>query len=402
MVPPITSITQIVCDNLILTIHPLPLVASCLVHLLYLFSSLFITPIFFIMTQFKRVISQFLRLQPRFRQPLLQCCVSTPTANTEVAYNEPDSSCKLAHLDPESEVQNVQPSTNTVLQKVEEVEEYDDGDKGEYNNEEDKDIPKVFPYDLVRETHIEMEVQNVQPSTDTTAKKFEKVEECDDDDEYDDEDDDVPEVFPYDLARKTHIEMMIGRLYIAVADNDREIAALRTRHREKFSHIVRVAVDPLSPRHDNITPSSWASEEIYPNHDNHDNGPCELRLTCPALTRHYRDDLTALKEKQLIAARNYIARALPNRNEAWEKEGLEFPFSPAECEDARVLIVAPTDRSVDVMAVVVCYMAFLTGTEADRLLGGLKRLTFVNSHWGGDILGKDSLDMAGAVSKQKW
>ena len=30
------------------------------------------------------------------------------------------------------------------------------------------------------------------------------------------------------IARKTHIEMMINRLYIAIAYNDREIAALRT------------------------------------------------------------------------------------------------------------------------------------------------------------------------------
>ena len=260
-------------------------------------------------------------------------------------------------------------------------------------------------------TYGEFGVRTVRPLTDTTPQKVEEIGnyDDDDDDEYDEaydeaEDDDIPEFFPYDLARKTHIEMMIDRLYVAVTDNDREIAALRTRHRETFTHIVRVSFDPVAPRHDNITPSSWTSEEICPDdhgHD-HDDAPCELRLTCPTLTRHYSHGLTALTEKQLLAARNYIARTLPNRNDAWDKEGLAFPFSPDECEDARVLVVGPTDRSVDVMAVLVCYMSFLTGTEAGRLLGGLKRLALVHSHWGGDILGKDSLDMAGAASKQKW
>jgi hypothetical protein len=345
------------------------------------------------MTQFKRVISRLLRIHPRFRQPNRRRRVSIPAADTTVTYNEPDSLCKPAHLDPESNVQDVQPSTNAVPQTVEEVEECDDvdGDKGECDNEEDKDTPKIFPYDLARETDI---VQSVQTSTDTT-KKIEEVEAYDDDDEYDDEeDDDAPEVFPYDLARKTHIEMIIAPLYVAVADNDREIAALRTRHRDKFSHIVRVVFDPLSSRHNNIAPSSWKLEEINPDHDD---APYELRLKCPALSRQNRDDLTALKAKQLIAARKYIARVLPDRNDDWE---VKSPCSPAECEDARVLIVGPTDRSVDVMAVVVCYMAFLTGTEADRLLDGLKRLTFVHRHWGSDILGMDSLNVAGAASKQ--
>ena len=74
-------------------------------------------------------------------------------------------------------------------------------------------------------------------------------------------------------ALKTHSEMMIDRLYIA---------ALRTRHHKMFINIVRIVFDPLA-RNDNIMPSSWSSEEIYPDGDDH--GPYGLRLRCPALTR---------------------------------------------------------------------------------------------------------------------
>ena len=268
----------------------------------------------------------------------------------------------------------------------------------------DKDIAEAIPYDVVPETPTETGVQTVQPSTDTPPENVDEVEECDDhaddDNEYegrDKEDEDIPEVSPDDLERKTHIEMMVDSLYIAVADNDREIAALRTRLHKTFTHIVRVVFDPLAPN-DNITPSSWSSDEIC-----HDSGPYELRLTCPALTRHYSNGLTALKEKQLLAARNYIADTMLNRNEDpdEEKESLAFSFLD-ECEDPRVLIVGPTDRSVDVLAIIVCYMAFLTRMPAEDLPPAIKRLPLVHRHWAGVILGRDSVDMAGAVSVQKW
>jgi len=69
----------------------------------------------------------------------------------------------------------------------------------------DKDIPEAIPYDVVPETPTETEVQTVQPSTDTLPENVDEVEECDDDADDDNEAD--PDVSPYDLECKTHIEM---------------------------------------------------------------------------------------------------------------------------------------------------------------------------------------------------
>ena len=249
-----------------------------------------------------------------------------------------------------------------------------------------------------------MEVQNVQPSTETIPKDVQETDQHDDDDddeyEYEDEVMDksvFPEVTPYDLARKTHNEMMTHGLYVAVSDNDCEIAALRTCYGEKFTHIVRVVFEPLA-HDDNITPSSWTSEMIY-----RDDGPCELRLTCPALTRHYTSNLTALTEKQLLTARNYITRLLPDGNDAWQQRGLVFPVpvSQNDCDDARVLIVGPSDRSADVMAILVCYLAFVTASNVNELLVSLRKFILAHSHWG-NILGQQSLDLADAISKRPW
>ena len=250
-------------------------------------------------------------------------------------------------------------------------------------------------------TPVEIEVQ---PSTEIIPEEVEEIEEyMDGDDEYEDEDevkdeDFIPEVIPCDLARKTHNEMVIKRLYVAVTDNDCEIAALRTYRGERFSHIVRVVFNPLSD-HDNISPSSWTSEKIH-----RDDGLCELRLTCPALTRHYTNNLTALTKEQLLTARNFITHVLPDGHYAWQQMGLVFPapVSGDECDDARVLIVGPPDRSADVMAILVCYMAFLTASEVNKLLVSLRKFLLADSHWAGNLLGQQGLDMAEAVSRKPW
>ncbi|KAG6377727.1 hypothetical protein JVT61DRAFT_14499 [Boletus reticuloceps] len=304
------------------------------------------------MTHFKRAFARF--LCPKFRKQHRQPDVVAPTESTDRSV--------------------VEPSIDAVVEEVEES-----GDEDE-----------------VRETHLD---QTVQHSTDAVLTKVEMVEESEDSDSHnecddEDEDNDVPEVFPYDLVHKTHCQRVIRGLYVAVADNDREIAALRTVHRAKFTHIIRVVFNPLS--RNNIMPSSWAVQEIYP-----DDGPHELRLRCPPLMRHYDGKLTALRENQLLATRNYIARALPHRNDMWAEQGHKLPFSLDEGEDT-ILIIAPPDRPADVMAILVCYMAFLVGMSAEEVLGGLRRSkALVHSHWGGDILGKDSLDMVNVVSKHK-
>ncbi|KAN0075495.1 hypothetical protein V8E55_011518 [Tylopilus felleus] len=281
------------------------------------------------MTKFKRVFSRLLRLRPKSRASYSHRAVITPAANTAVTYRKSSSRNKRALLALAHAAQYVQPSPDAVPEDVEEVEEDDDEGEGEgeYHDKDDKDITEVFPYDLVRDTNIEVDVQNAQPLSDTIPEIVEEVEEY--------EDEDTPEVFPYDLVRKTHTERMTQHLYVALADNDREIAALRTVDREKFNHIVRIVFKPLS-RRGNILPSSWSTEEIH-----RDDGPSELRLTCPGLTLHFGDKLTALTEKQLLAARNYVTQSLPERNDRWAAQGFQFPFSPEECKDARVLIVGP-------------------------------------------------------------
>ncbi|KAI9571569.1 hypothetical protein HD554DRAFT_2071698 [Boletus coccyginus] len=341
----------IVCDNL----HPhnSPTTSRCSLSCppCDIFSSLFIPPIYLIMPQFKRFLSQLLSLQPKLRQRR----VGAPRTNAAVTHRESNSVRKRTRRGSKSRGQKVQPPTDTVPETIEEA----------------------IPYDIVPETSIETEVQTVQPSTDTIP---ENVDEDDDDEheDYDKKDKDVPEVSPYDLERKTHFEMMVDRLYIAVADNDREIAALRTRDHKKFTHIVRVVFDPARARRQHR-----AIELVL--------GGDLLRLE----TDSDPTGLTALKEKQVLAARNYIADIILSKDEDGdeEKESLAFSF-PDECKDPRVLI--------DVLTVLVCYMAFLARVPADELLLAIKRLPLVHRHWAGAILGRGSVDMASAVAKQKW
>ncbi|KAF8444940.1 hypothetical protein L210DRAFT_3531467 [Boletus edulis BED1] len=338
------------------------------------------------MTHFKHVFSRFLR--PKSRRQFRQRGAITPTATNVVTSGEPSSLRGRAHHVPESTDQNiVQPLADAVVEDVEESE-------GESESE-------------ARNTHLAVDAHSVQPSTDTILTKTDEVEqhqdgdshdeyddEYDDDDDDDDEGDDVPEVISCDLARKTHCTKIIQRLYVAVTDDDCEIAALQTIHPKQFTHIVRVAFDPPSDKN-NIMPSSWKLQVNFPK-----GGPHEVRLTCPALTLQYDGKRTALKEKQLRAARNVIA------NDAWSEEDPKFPIPLDLCKKMRLLVIAPPDRSVDAMTIVVCYMAFLTGQSAEETLGAfqrtLRRAGLARSHWAGDILGRESLDMANVVSKQKW
>ncbi|KAF8444961.1 hypothetical protein L210DRAFT_3502361 [Boletus edulis BED1] len=298
------------------------------------------------MTHFKHVLSRF--LHPKSHRQLRQRGTITPTATNVVTSGEQSSLRGRARPVPESTDQNiVQPLADAVVEEVEESE-------GESESE-------------ARDTQLAVDVQTVQPSTDAILTKTEEI---------------------------------IQRLYVAVTDDDCEIAALQTIHPKQFTHIVRVAFDPPSDKN-NIMPSSWKLQVNFPK-----GGPHEVRLTCPALTLQYDGKRTALKEKQLRAARNVIAWALPQRNDAWSEEDPKFPIPLDLCKKMRLLVIAPPDRSVDAMTIVVCYMAFLTGQSAEETLGAfqrtLRRAGLARNHWAGDILGRESLDMVNVVSKQKW
>ncbi|KAG6376692.1 hypothetical protein JVT61DRAFT_1707 [Boletus reticuloceps] len=243
------------------------------------------------MTHFKRFFSRF--LHPKSRRQLRQRGAVTPTTTNVVTSGEPGSLRGRAHPVPEPTDQNVvQPFTDAVVEEVEESE-------GESE---------------AHDTHLAVDVQTAQPSTDAILTKSEEVEQHQDGDEHDEYDEEeehnMPKVFPHDLARKPYHEMITQHLCIAMTDDDREIAALRPLGRERFTHIVRVVFDP--PSRNNIMPSSWRAQIMCSN-----SGGLELRLTCPALTLGYDGKLTALNEKQIRDAHDFIKHAMPERNDAW-------------------------------------------------------------------------------------
>lgn len=231
----------------------------------------------------------------------------------------------------------------------------------------------VFPYDPVFKADVVEEgVHEVDLPTDPTVNTAHEVEEYE-------EDENISELFRYDLAQKMRHEKITPRLYVASTDNDDDIAALCTHRGAKFTHIVRVTFEPPS---NNIKPSNWAVEKTRPN-----DGPSEMHLTCPAYTRHH-DELTALNVKQLQAARRYITYAL-------ELSGFESPAK--EWDYAKVLIVGPPDRSVDIMAILDSYLDSLSG---DELLAYLQRVNSVHEYWMGDAM--EGFDMFNETSKPSW
>ena len=180
--------------------------------------------------------------------------------------------------------------------------------------------------------------------------------------------------FPFDLARKARLEMMVYRLYIALSDDDREVAALCTRQCEKFTHIIRITFDP--PSVDNkVLPSNWSVAL------NFSDERLEMHIRCPAFIRGLGEYNKSLTKQQLLLASKFIAFSLPYRHDKWFQQGIKFPFSQEECHNSRVLIVGPSDRSVDVMAILVGYLSSLTGAHGQKLLASVRKFDLVHSHW---------------------
>lgn len=307
------------------------------------------------MSPFKRTISHLFRFPSKFRRP--QPDDDALPADTTVACRESNWLRKIVYPACKSVLQ---PPTDIDATEVEENEEVEVDDKVDEKYEhEDKDVGVD---EHVDEHNDENENEGADADVDV-------------------DDDDTPEAFPFDLVHKTRIEMMIHHLYVALSDDDREIAALRTRHRERFTHVVRITFEPPSVD-DKLTPSAWSKELTFPN-----NGPFELRLQCPNFARRLGEQHTALTKTQLLLARKYITFSLPYRRDTWLEHGFKFPFSMKECQDARLLIVGPTDRSVDVMTILVCYLAFLTGARAAKLLDRVNKLDLVHPHWKNYALG---------------
>ncbi|KAG2338275.1 hypothetical protein BDR05DRAFT_969347, partial [Suillus weaverae] len=115
-----------------------------------------------------------------------------------------------------------------------------------------------------------------------------------------------------------------------------------------FSHVLRI--EPV----EDIAASGSRSEEMM-------EGVLrtqKLTLKCPRQGRSW--GYTALSASQLLAARDYLSLIMPYSS-------CVVPKHPPRSK-VQLLIVAPADRAVDVISVVVCYLAFASGYHADTVM----------------------------------
>ncbi|KAG1818173.1 uncharacterized protein BJ212DRAFT_1299003 [Suillus subaureus] len=87
-------------------------------------------------------------------------------------------------------------------------------------------------------------------------------------------------------------------------------------------------------------------------------GTQKLTLKCPRQGRSR--GYTALSASQLLAARDYLSIIMPYSSRIVPKQPPRF--------NVQLLIVAPADCTVDVISVVVCYLAFSSGYHAETVM----------------------------------
>ncbi|KAH7883354.1 hypothetical protein F5I97DRAFT_232141 [Phlebopus sp. FC_14] len=166
------------------------------------------------------------------------------------------------------------------------------------------------------------------------------------------------------LNEKSHMEEIVPGLYVAFADDDFEADALRTFDYTRFSHVVQVM------RARNATRRS--EEAVDPI-----TGTCKLRLSCPAYG--HDDRHTALKFPQLLAARDFMSLALPYQKHPSRLRHVSHG-------DVNLLVVAPTARTVDIMSIVVCYLAFISARHANCVLEYIDEVEEFDETWKGESL----------------
>ncbi|KAH0828114.1 hypothetical protein J3R83DRAFT_3785 [Lanmaoa asiatica] len=215
----------------------------------------------------------------------------------------------------------------------------------------------------------------------------------------DDEDGQEPHTPPLptpSLMEESHLVEIMQGFYIALADDEADVPALRTFDDEPFTHVVQVSYPTPSD-------SSWRREEAPRNALVQ-----RLTLVCPAVSHYLCDEKTAVGPEELHAARDFLTLALPYGSTTWWPEELRKDGRPGrgkqsgkggrvrnaqdeqeddddvdahvvflapdhglddlideQCDrveqddDVNVLIVAPTSRAVDVLSILFCYLAFL-------------------------------------------
>lgn len=140
---------------------------------------------------------------------------------------------------------------------------------------------------------------------------------------------------------------MIEFLYVASADAH-EVDTLCAEAGIPFSHVLRI--EPV----EDVAASNSRTEEIMEGVL----GTQKLTLKCPRQGRSR--GYTALSASQLLAARDYLSIIMPYSSRIVPKQPPRF--------NVQLLIVAPADCTVDVISVVVCYLAFSSGYHAETVM----------------------------------
>ena len=179
------------------------------------------------------------------------------------------------------------------------------------------------------------------------------------------------------INEKSHLEEILDGLYVAYADDEDEIAELRTFHYRKFSHILHVVpvpcvfTEPIPGRVDQ--PAGTVNEEIAQSRRQ----TRTLSLSVPEIP-NVSQTQTLLNPSQLLAARDFIALAMPYMNSY-------LPYIPRWCCSVDVLIVAPVGRKADILSVLACYLAFTSGNFAGTVLECMREAGEYDPEWdGGD------------------
>ncbi|KAL4079197.1 hypothetical protein J3A83DRAFT_1044171 [Scleroderma citrinum] len=200
-----------------------------------------------------------------------------------------------------------------------------------------------------------------------------------DDGEYDSESDSEEVTDPSykddSLYDASHLEEILDGLYVAYANDENELAALRTFYDREFSHILQVALippiisSPMSVRIGQL--SGGRSEEMAQG----GRQTRKLRLAVPALPRIGHTQIL-LSASQLLAARDFLALAMPYKN-------CYFPSVPRRCCSVDLVIVAPVGRKADILAVLTCYLAYVSGKHAGTVLRYMGETDEYDTEWKG-------------------
>lgn len=205
------------------------------------------------------------------------------------------------------------------------------------------------------------------------------------------------------LEEESHLVEIMEGLYIALADDEADVPALRTFDDEPFTHVLQVNSVTLVGD-DPLALSTWRREEAPRNALVQ-----RLSLVCPAVSLCCAEQ-TVVGPKELRAARDFLSLALPHGSTKWwpeelrkddrdkqsghhehdtqdegeEDEDAQYVFLAPDYglddlvseqsdrveqdDNVNVLIVAPTSRAVDVLTVLFCYLAFLEDTTPEDLV----------------------------------